>query len=165
MSGHNRGRVKARYFYLIALLVVILDQASKHLVLSRVPFGSSVPVLKGVLFITLVENRGGAFGLFQSWAVLLTLLTMGFVIVIAALVRRRAMLPSLVGIGLGLQLGGAVGNLIDRVRFGYVVDFINFRVWPVFNIADAAITAGLLLLAYYLFFCEGRRSDPQQTEG
>ena len=158
--------MKARYFYLIALLVVILDQASKHLVLSRVLFGSSIPVLRNVLFITLVENRGGAFGLFQSWAGLLTLLTIGFVIVIAALVRRRAIRRGgLVGIGLGLQLGGAVGNLIDRVRFGYVVDFINFRVWPVFNIADAAITAGLLLLAYYLFFCEGRRSDPQQTEG
>ena len=157
--------MKARYFYIIALLVVILDQAGKHLVLKRLAFGLSIPVFKNVLYITPVENQGGAFGLFQSWAGLLTLLTVAFVIAIVVLVRRRAILPALVGIGLGLQLGGALGNLVDRVRFGYVVDFINFRVWPVFNIADAAITAGLLLLAYYLFFCEGRRSDPQQTEG
>ena len=157
--------MKARYFYIIALLVVILDQAGKHLVLKRLAFGLSIPVLKNVLYITPVENRGGAFGLFQSWAGLLTLLTVAFVIAIVVLVRRRAMLPALVGIGLGLQLGGALGNLVDRVRFGYVVDFINFRVWPVFNIADAAITAGLLLLAYDLFFCEGRRSDAPHREG
>jgi len=157
--------VKARYFYLIALLVVILDQASKHLVLSRLPFGSSIPILKNVLYVTLLENRGGAFGLFQSWAGLLVVLTLAFAIAIVVLVRRRAMLPTLLGIGLGLQLGGALGNLADRVRFGYVVDFINFRVWPVFNVADSAITAGLLLLAYYLLFCEGRRADKHQTEG
>ena len=158
--------MKARYFYIIALLVVILDQAGKHLVLKRLAFGLSIPVLKNVLYITPVENRGGAFGLFQSWAGLLTLLTVAFVIAVVVLVRRRAIRRGgLVGIGLGLQLGGALGNLVDRVRFGYVVDFINFRVWPVFNIADAAITAGLLLLAYDLIFCEGRRSDAPHREG
>lgn len=150
--------MKARYFYLVALAVVALDQGSKYLVLSRLSFGSSVPAIGRVVSITAVRNPGGAFGLFQSWAGLLTLITIAAIVIIAFLIRRRTALPALLGIALALQLGGAAGNLVDRVRFGYVVDFIDLRVWPVFNIADSAITAGMVLLAYYLFFHEGRRS-------
>lgn len=153
--------MKARYLYVIALAVVALDQASKHLALSRLPFGSSVPVVGSAVHLTMVRNAGGAFGLFQSWAGLLTVITIAVAAVIIVLIRRRTALPGLVGVGLALQLGGAVGNLIDRVRFHYVVDFIDLRVWPVFNLADSAITLGLLLLAYYLVFCERRRPDAE----
>lgn len=149
--------MRARYLYLLALIVVTLDQTSKYLILSRLPFGSSVPVIDNIMHLTTVRNPGGAFGLFQSWAGLLTFVTIAVIIIIVFLIRRRTPLPVVLGIALAFQLGGAAGNLIDRVRFQYVVDFIDFRVWPVFNLADSAITVGILLLIYYLLFCEGRR--------
>lgn len=159
--------MKARYFYLIALVVVVLDQLSKLSVVSRLPFGRSVPVIDGLVHITAVRNPGGAFGLFQSWAGLLTLITIAVVAAIVILVRRAALrrIPAFVGIALALQLGGAVGNLIDRVRFNYVVDFIDLRVWPVFNLADSAITVGIVLLAYYLLFCDRRRGTDAAPSG
>ena len=148
--------MKARYLYLIALAVVLLDQASKYAVIHRLPFGS-VPVLDGIVYFTLVRNPGGAFGLFQSWAGMLTLVTIVVCAAIIVLVRRKVALPAIAGMALALQLGGAVGNLIDRIRFHSVTDFIDLRVWPVFNVADSAITVGIVLLAYYLIFSEKRR--------
>lgn len=156
--------MKARYLYLIAVAVILLDQASKFAVVSRLPFGSSVPVLDGILYLTAIGNRGGAFGLFQSWAGMLTVISIVVCVAIVVIVRRRIALPALVGIALALQLGGAVGNLIDRIRFHYVVDFIDLRVWPVFNVADSAITIGIVLLAYYLIFLE-RGRVPAKSKG
>lgn len=156
--------MKARYLYLIALAVILLDQASKFAVTNRLPFGSSVPVLDGIVYFTVVTNRGGAFGLFQSLAGMLTVITIGVCAAIIVLVRRKIALPAFAGIALALQLGGAVGNLIDRIRFHYVVDFIDLRVWPVFNVADSAITIGIVLLAYYLIFLE-RGRVPAKSKG
>lgn len=156
--------MKARYLYLIALAVVVLDQASKFAVISRLPFGSSVPVLDGIVYLTTVRNPGGAFGLFQSWALMLTVVTIAVCVAIVILVRRKVALPAIVGAALALQLGGAVGNLIDRARFHYVIDFVDLRVWPVFNVADSAITIGIVLLAYYLIFLERRRA-PAELKG
>ena len=151
--------MKARYLYLVALTVMLLDQASKFAVVNRIPFGSSVPVLDRILYFTTVRNPGGAFGLFQSWAALLTVVTIAVCVAIMVFVRRKIAVAPLVGVALALQLGGAVGNLIDRLRFHYVIDFIDLRVWPVFNVADSAITIGIALLAYYLIFAERRQSS------
>lgn len=136
--------------------MVILDQASKWAVLKRLPFGSSVPVLGDLVHFTTVRNPGGAFGLFQSGTGILTIITIATVVTIAVTVRRRSALPPSAGVALALLLGGALGNLIDRIRLGSVTDFIDVRVWPVFNLADAAITAGIVLLAYHMIFCESR---------
>jgi signal peptidase II len=160
MPGYSRGIVKARYLYLIALAVVILDQASKWAVVKQLPFGTSVPVVGDFVYFTTVRNPGGAFGLFQSSAALLMLVTIATIVGIAVTVRRRTALPAVAGVALALLLGGAIGNLIDRVRIHSVVDFIDLRVWPVFNIADSAITVGIVVLAYYILFCEGRDSAP-----
>jgi len=151
--------VKARYLYLIALMVVILDQTSKWAILKHLPYGSSVPVIGDIVYFTTVRNPGGAFGMFQSSAGILTVITLAAVIGIAIVVRRRNAVPASAGIALALLLGGSVGNLIDRVRFGHVVDFIDLRFWPVFNVADSAITVGIIVLACYFLFFEGRRSD------
>ena len=151
--------MKALHYYLIALVVVALDQASKYAITSRISFGNTIPVLGQVFQLTAVRNPGGAFGLFQSWAGLLTVLTLSAVIVIFALITRRAALPVLWGIALALLLGGAGGNLIDRIRLGYVVDFLQIPVWPVFNLSDVSITTGIALLGYHLIFCDGRKVD------
>lgn len=152
--------MRTRSIYIVALVVTILDQLTKLLVTSRLPYGASVPML-GPIDVTLVRNPGGAFGLFQDWAAPLTIISLIVVVGIVVLSRRSGRLSLLVGIALALQLGGALGNLIDRLRLGYVVDFINLQVWPVFNLADIAITSGIALLAVHIIFCE--RSAPQTT--
>lgn len=156
--------MKPRYFYLIALAVLALDQITKHLALSRLEEGVAEHVCGG-LYLTLVMNPGGAFGLFQSWAQLLVILSVGVILAIVILVSRRSALPAPLVVSLALQLGGALGNLVDRVRFGNVVDFIDLRIWPVFNMADTAITVGVVLLWWFLIACERHRAKTRTACG
>ncbi len=151
--------MRAVHIYTIALALAAVDQIAKLFVVSRVPYGGSVPLF-GPVEITLVRNPGGAFGLFQSGAIPLTIISLVVVAGIVIISRRGVPLSPLIGISLALQLGGALGNLIDRLRYGHVVDFINLQVWPIFNFADMSITIGILLLASYLVLC-GRTAPDQ----
>lgn len=148
--------MKSRNLYSIAIAVIILDQVTKHLAVRHLPFEYAVPLVGNWVYLTTLHNRGAAFGVLQSSIGLLVLVTLAVIGYILVLSRRKTSISTLTGIALGLQLGGAVGNLIDRVRLRYVIDFIGVGIWPVFNIADAAITVGILLLMYHLLFCEGR---------
>jgi signal peptidase II len=139
----------------LAALVVILDQATKRIAEDRlertgvrsVPF----PALGDYFRFTYVENRGAAFGLLQDQTAFFVLVGVIVIGVIAASYRYLPRSGFLLHLALGLQLGGAIGNLIDRVRQGYVVDFVDFGYhsnwWPVFNVADSAIVIGVALLA------------------
>lgn len=146
--------MKPKYIYLIAACAVALDQAAKWAVVNRIPLGSSISVIHGMLDLTSVRNPGGAFGTFQSSTGLLTVITLAVAAAIVFLVRRPANLSRLVGTALGLLLGGAVGNLIDRIRLHYVIDFIDFHVWPVFNVSDIVIAIAMILLAWHVLFVE-----------
>lgn len=152
-------------FWALAVFVLVFDQWTKYLVHKFLPLHKSVAVLPNVLHLTHVENRGTAFGLLSSGGQYLTLVAVVAAIVIAGywfyLGRRRERPSIWLTCGLALPLGGALGNLIDRLRVGQVVDFIDIRVWPVFNIADSAITVGAGLVAYYFFFLHDRRSRKQ----
>ena len=133
-----------------ALTVLAADQATKWFALeylSRVP---TVPVLPGFFHLTFVLNSGVAFGFFQGHGLWITVGTLG---ILALLFRATLRVDPgrWVPVCLGLILGGAVGNLVDRLRFGGVVDFLDFRVWPVFNLADSCITVGAALLAVGLW--------------
>ncbi len=143
----------------VALAVVALDQGTKLLVLAHLSPGLPVPLLEGLLAFTLVMNPGLAFGIFAAtppgWRWLVALLSLSALSVLAVFSTR--LLPSggvPAALSLGLIFGGAVGNLIDRGRFGAVVDFIDFHWqghhWPAFNAADSAITVGAGLLALRL---------------
>jgi len=139
-------------FFLIVLLVVAADQLSKIWIRSNLLVGQSL-FEAGFFRITYVHNTGAAFGLFQGQSFLLTIVALvGItVLLVYTLVfyRRFPLLDNRLGRPvLGLVLGGAVGNLIDRLRFGYVTDFIDVGLWPAFNLADSAITIGVILLAY-----------------
>lgn len=137
----------------IALLVFAADQVSKVLVLRNLPIGYSwnpIPFLRRWVSITHVVNSGAAFGLFPDRGTLFVVIA---VVVVVAIVAYYRYLPAdrwPVRVSLGLQLGGALGNLLDRLHYGYVVDFIDFKIWPVFNLADSAIVIGVAILAYYL---------------
>lgn len=139
--------------YALAILVIVLDQISKYWILYvyDLPSRFSTPIA-GPFSLTMVWNKGVSFGLFRAevdlvrWA--LTIFSIGVAIVLAVWVRK-AQRP-LLGVGLGLVIGGAIGNAIDRIRFGAVVDFLDFQrlgFFPwVFNVADSAITVGVVFL-------------------
>lgn len=151
--------MKSKHLYSIAAAIVFFDQLTKLIADSHLPFGIETPVVGRIVYLTAVHNRGGAFGVLQSciWPlVLVAIAVIGYIIVLS---HRQTMISRLVGVALAFQLGGALGNLIDRLRFGYVIDFIDFRFWPVFNLADMAITSGVLLLAYHLLFRDGRSQE------
>lgn len=134
------------FFYALVGSVLFVDQLSKFLALRFLKPQASVPVIPGVLDLTLVMNPGVAFGLFSAYApALFTLITVSLVVLFIIANRSHQNGSTLDRWALSLILGGAVGNWIDRLRFTAVVDFIDFRIWPVFNLADTAITIGVCL--------------------
>jgi signal peptidase II len=128
--------------------ILILDRVTKITAEFLLPLHGSVPVIKGFFHFTLVHNTGAAFGLFRNLVLQLVLAT-GFVLFFLWFSLMKAhRTPGLAAYRLPLCLvfGGALGNLVDRVFLGYVIDFLDFRIWPVFNIADSVITIGAVLL-------------------
>jgi signal peptidase II len=134
--------------------IVALDQWTKQLaVIYLLDSGvRSIPVLGPYIRFTYVENRGAAFGLLQEQTSFFILVGLTVIGVILYSLRQMSRPSLILTLSLGLQLGGAIGNLIDRIRFGYVVDFMDLSVWPVFNVADSAIVCGVIGLAYTLAF-------------
>ena len=136
--------------WLILVLILVLDQATKYLASINLLEGETIPVINGIFHITLVHNRGAAFGLFQAYSGVFVVLSIIVASLILYLNYRWVNKGALVTCVLALIVGGAIGNLIDRLRLGYVVDFLDFRVWPVFNIADSAISIGTIILIIYI---------------
>ncbi len=137
--------------------LIILDQAAKFLASAKLELNESLPVFKDIFHITMIHNTGIAFGLFKGMIlvfVFISVVTIFFIILCANRFRHGY---RYLRTGLLLILAGTIGNLIDRVRLGYVIDFIDFRIWPVFNIADTAITIGGLLLVYHILVMPRKR--------
>ena len=142
-SGRSAARAAA-----LTLAVVAADQATKALVRANVDLGSRDGVFPGVELVH-VRNRGVAFGLFSDGGVVLVAIGVASVLALLAFFATHSRRP-LVWLPTGLLLGGAAGNLIDRLRQGYVTDFIDLPLWPAFNLADTCITIGVLSLLYVL---------------
>ena len=153
-----QGRWQNVLFPAIVLLIVTIDQSTKVWIRSNLALGQSLLEL-GFFRLTHIHNTGAAFGLFQGQSFPLTVISLvgvavliAYTIFIYRVYRHSPFLNyDLCKSALCLILGGTVGNLIDRLRFGYVTDFINFNLWPAFNIADLAVTIGVILFAYFLF--------------
>lgn len=147
----------------VAVTVIAVDQLTKEIIVREIGSGAarrSIEIIPGFFNLTFVRNTGSAFGLFQGQSALLTVLAIGAIVFLAGYYFRKARHDSLVAIALALQLGGAVGNVIDRIRYGYVVDFFDFPRWPTFNVADSAITVGVVLLMYALIFRDYETNEP-----
>jgi signal peptidase II len=114
--------------------------------LRKLELNESIEVVKNIFYLTLVHNTGAAFGIFRNQALFFVIVSILAVIAILIYIKKFSNIPLMIKIALGLILGGAAGNLVDRLRFGHVVDFLDFKIWPVFNIADSAITVGAFLL-------------------
>ena len=145
----------------ILITALVIDQITKQLVLNNLGIGASWPV-DGFFRFTFARNDGTAFGLFQDNGTLLTFVSIGAVALIVYFYREAVMVSWFTRTALGLQLGGALGNLVDRFRHGYVVDFLDVGPWPIFNIADSAIITGIVaLVAYFTLFGErGDKTEP-----
>jgi len=137
---------------LIASLVIITDRLAKFLVFTNFFEGQSVPVIPKIFHLTLVLNTGAAFGLLKNRNEFFIISSFAVAALIVAYVFFGKCKDLVMLSALGLILGGALGNLTDRLLFGYIIDFLDFRVWPVFNIADSAITVGSFILILRLFF-------------
>lgn len=149
--------MRGRGFPWIAAAIIVADQVTKWQIHRALPLNSSLVLLPGVLKLTHVHNTGSAFSLFQGasgWLVLVSVISLIAIARYWLRLRQKgqAICPALLW-GLALPFGGAAGNLIDRLRFGYVEDFLELPRWPVFNVADSAITIGALLLVYH-FTCQ-----------
>lgn len=137
----------------IALVIWLFDQYTKHLVVSSMePFEMRPlsPSLGHIFTLTYVRNTGAAFGIFPNASTLFVIIALVVVLGIAVYFRQLPDDEWLLKMSLAMQLGGALGNLTDRLRLGYVVDFMDFRMWPVFNFADTFIVVGVALLGYRL---------------
>lgn len=145
---------------MVAILTLFIDQITKYWCLKELQFGCSIPLIKGILYLNLITNKGGAFGIillkeiwFIAISLILILLIIYFYFQYQKTSQTQYFLP------LGMITGGATGNLIDRIRFGYVIDFIDLRIWPIFNMADVAITTGIFIFLINSIFAKRKNSN------
>ncbi len=136
--------------YLITLILLSVDQFSKYIIRQKMSLAESIPIIKSVFHITYVENRGIAFGLFPQGSSLFIVISLVIILGIIFFERKKVIKSLKERFCLGLILGGALGNLIDRLRFGFVIDFLDFRIWPVFNLADSGVCIGGILMVFFL---------------
>ena len=152
-------RAEKKYFLFIglALIILFLDQASKWMAVTHIEAHESLSVIPGFFNVVLVNNRGMAFGIFSQtrsgfYYFFLLATTIGVTGVILFFFFWMKETQNWLTIGLSLILGGALGNLVDRVRLGYVIDFLDFFLkgyhWPAFNVADSAVTVGTFWLLF-----------------
>lgn len=141
--------------------VLFFDRVTKYFFSQILSEGESIPVIRNLFHFSLVHNTGIAFGLFKDQGIVFIIIP---VIAIVLLIyniyyyrKHEESLSLIYVVGFSLILAGALGNLIDRVAYGYVIDFLDFRVWPVFNIADSAITIGALLIAFKCLRAQEKR--------
>lgn len=144
---------KSQQTFLISVIsifsVVLLDRISKLFFISLFSVGESIPVIRNIFHFTLVHNTGIAFGLFKDQGVIFIIISIVAILLFGWFLysqREEKDFSRLSVFAFSLIIGGAFGNLIDRLQFGYVIDFLDFRIWPVFNIADSAITIGAVIL-------------------
>ena len=146
--SRNRKFNPTAIILIVALIALALDQWSKRILISSFMPGESRLVVPRLLRWTYERNFHGAFGLFGSNGALLIALAVAVLFVFWLSFRDSAARSRLVCVAFGMIVGGAIGNILDRVHFGYVVDFIDFyKIWPnIFNVADSCITVGVILL-------------------
>ncbi|WP_308810526.1 MULTISPECIES: signal peptidase II [Bacillaceae] len=149
-------------YYLIALLIIMIDQFTKWLVVKYMTLGESIPIIDNFLYITSHRNRGAAWGILQGQMWFFYIVTTVVIIGIVFYIRKFST-DKLTGISLGLILGGAIGNFIDRIFRNEVVDFVHTYIFsysfPVFNVADSALCIGVGLLVIAMFMEEKRAKE------
>lgn len=133
-----------KYFFLIAFLIIAIDQLSKSIFSNK-----QFTIIKNFLYITPATNSGGAFSLFQGFNFLLIIVSIAVLVIL--FYYRARIKDDIEQLAFSFMSAGVFSNLIDRIFLGFVRDFIDFRIWPVFNFADSFVVIGLLILVIYIF--------------
>ena len=150
------------YLYILIIVgAVALDQLVKYLVVRGMALGESIPVIDGVFHITRFHNTGAAFSSFEGQRVLL--IALPCILITAGLIYmwRHKEASRMLLVPVAMIIGGGIGNLVDRAWLGYVVDMFDFRVFPIFNVADSFVTVGCILLCIYVLISP----DSKKKEG
>lgn len=143
-------------YWIIAGIFFVLDRYTKYLITANMLQGQSIPLIQDFFHLTFIENSGAAFGIFRNrtWLlILITIVILGFLVYLAYTMARK---NKWLLLSLGMITGGAIGNLIDRIRTGLVIDFLDFRgIWDyIFNVADIGVVVGVIILAWQILFVE-----------
>ncbi|MDQ0155941.1 signal peptidase II [Robertmurraya andreesenii] len=156
------------FYYIIALLIIALDQWTKWLIVKNMEIGESFKVIEDFLYITSHRNRGAAWGILQGQMWFFYVITIIVIIGIVYYMAKFAKGKGLLGVSLGLMLGGAIGNFIDRVFRKEVVDFVNTYIFgydfPIFNVADSSLVVGVALLMIQMFREERQAKEKSHGE-
>ncbi len=153
-------------YYFIILALIGIDQISKYFVKTGMDYNQSIPLIDGIFHLTYIRNFGAAFSILQGKQIFLIVITfVTLAVILIFIIQRRKKNHWMLSLALSFIEGGGFGNLIDRIRLGYVVDFFDFRVFPVFNVADICVCCGCGLLVYYLFFVQPKIEAKRGLEG
>ena len=140
--------VKKSFVVYFGILIIILDQITKYIAKSSLELNQSIPIIKNFFHITLTTNTGAGFGLLKdnnSVITFITILILGFILFYYDKLPKKGKER----ISIVLIVSGALSNLFDRIFLGHIIDFIDLRIWPIFNIADSCITIGVIYLVFY----------------
>ena len=142
-------------YYALIIFVVLSDQITKYWIMNHMELNSSLAMISPIFNLTYVHNYGAAFSILQNqkwfFVMITSIITIALLVV---LIWKRHQYNKTLLFSFSLIIGGGIGNLLDRVMRGYVVDFFDFKVWPIFNVADISVVCGTLLLAFYVFMIE-----------
>lgn len=153
------------YFIIIAV-IVLLDQFVKYLIQANMELNHTIPIILDFFHITYIQNKGAAFSILAGRTEILILIpTIVTLLLLAYIVRRKRQDHWVLLLSLSLIVAGGIGNLIDRLSYGYVVDFLDFRIFPIFNVADIAVSCGCGLLLLYMFFIEPKLAKEDKNNG
>ena len=141
--------------FVLGIIIFVIDQLAKGYITASMRLGQSIPVVNDYFYITYVVNPGAAFGIFENQRLFFIIVALLFVAAIVFFRKKILKENTLFQWGVGLLMGGAIGNLYDRLQNGLVIDFFDFRFWPVFNIADVAICIGAAFIMFDVCFRRG----------
>lgn len=143
--------------------IILIDQLSKVYIQETMTVGMSLPIITDVFHITYIVNPGAAFGILENQRIFFIFIAIAMILVVAYIYPKIPSNSGFLRLGIALLVGGAIGNVIDRVKSGYVVDFFDFRIWPIFNIADITIVAGVTLIIYSMVFLSNIKDESNES--
>lgn len=140
------------WWFIIIGGVIVLDQLIKYVVVNSMFLGQSIAIVPNILHLTYILNAGAAFGILANQRIFFIAIAAVLIGIIVYFYAKILKLNRYFQLGIALLFGGAIGNMIDRIFIGKVIDYIDFRVWPIFNLADIAIVCGCIIIVYQMIF-------------
>lgn len=150
---------------LLIFVIVFIDQISKYIITHNIELSESIPIIQDIFHITYTRNYGAAFSILQNQRFFLIIITsIVSIIILVTMFRYYKSLDKALLYSLSFIVAGAIGNLIDRVRLKYVIDFLDFRIWPIFNVADMSVVVGSILIVWYMLFLEPKKQKAKKDD-